>query len=74
MLLFRTFLIFDRLSLAMYKSNQDKDYLSAALTAGIGAGIVTTFAVAQGQHPIIALGITAIATLAAIICHQLDLI
>ena len=56
----------------MYKSNQDKDYLSAALTAGIGAGIVTTFAVAQGQHPIIALGITAIATLAAIICHQLD--
>jgi len=60
--------------LAMYKSNQDKDYLSAALTAGLGAGIVTTFAVAQGQHPIIALGITAIATLAAIICHQLDLI
>jgi len=58
----------------MYKSNQVKDYLSAALTAGIGAGIVTTFAVAQGQHPIIALGITAIATLATIICHQLDLI
>lgn len=58
----------------MYKSNQDKDYVNAALTAGIGAGIVTTFAVAQGQHPLIALGITAIATLLAVICHQLDLI
>jgi len=58
----------------MYKSNQDKDYFTAALTAGISAGVVTSFAVAQGQHPIIALGITAIATLAAVICHQLDLI
>ncbi len=66
--------MFDQFGLAMYKSNQDKDYLRAALTAGIGAGIVTSFAVAQGQHPILALGITAIATLSAIICHQLDLI
>ncbi len=58
----------------MYNKHTDKDLLGAALTAGLGAGIVTSFAVAQGQHPLMALGITAIAALCGVICHQLDLI
>lgn len=59
----------------MYKKkNTDKDLITAGLTAALGAGVVTSFAVSQGQHPLIALGITAIAALFAVICHQSDLI
>lgn len=58
----------------MYNKNTDKDLLGAALTAGLGAGIVTSFAVGQGQHPLMALGITAIAALCGVIFHQLDVI
>jgi di/tricarboxylate transporter len=58
----------------MYNKNTDKDYISAALTAALGAGIVTSFAVNQGQHPLIALAITGFAALCGVICHQLDLI
>lgn len=35
----------------------------------LGAGIVTSFAVGQGQHPLMGLGITAIAALFGVICH-----
>ncbi|ACB50897.1 conserved hypothetical protein [Crocosphaera subtropica ATCC 51142] len=59
---------------SMYKKNTDKDYVSAALTAGLGAGIVTSFAVAQGQNPFLALGITVLAAVCGVICHQFDLI
>jgi hypothetical protein len=58
----------------MYNKNTNKDLLGAGLTAALGAGIVTSFAVSQGQHPLIALAITAIAALFAVICHQSDLI
>ncbi|AFY77666.1 MAG: hypothetical protein IGR93_03005 [Hydrococcus sp. C42_A2020_068] len=58
----------------MYKKNTDKDFVGAALTAGLGAGVVTSFAVSQGQHPLIALAITALAALFAAICHKYDLI
>jgi hypothetical protein len=58
----------------MYNKNTDKDLIGAAITAALGAGIVTSFAVAQGQHPLVGLGITAIAALFGVICHQLDLI
>ena len=44
-----------------------KDWVSAAVTAGLGAGIVTSFAVSQGQHPAIALGITGFAIVAALV-------
>ncbi|MBD1911126.1 MULTISPECIES: hypothetical protein [unclassified Leptolyngbya] len=50
----------------MYK-NTRKDWVSAALTASLGAGIATTFAVSQGQNPLIAIGITAFATVAALV-------
>lgn len=47
--------------------NSKKDWLSAAITAALGAGAVTTFAVSQGQHPLIALGITGFAVVAALV-------
>jgi hypothetical protein len=58
----------------MYNKGTDKDLIGAGLTAAIGAGIVTSFAVSQGQHPLIALAITAIAASFAVICHKYDLI
>lgn len=58
----------------MYNKNSNKDLISAGLTAGLGAGIVTSFAVSQGQHPAIALGITVMAAMFAVICHQQDLV
>jgi L-cysteine desulfidase len=58
----------------MYKKNTDKDLVTAALTAALGAGIVTSWAVNQGQHPLVALSITAFAALCGVICHQFDLI
>ena len=58
----------------MYKKNRDKDFVSAALTAGLGAGVVTSFAVSQGQNPLLALGITVFAAVCGVICHQFDLI
>lgn len=51
----------------MYKKNSDRDLLRDAVTAAVGAGIVTTFAVSQGQHPLVALGITGFAVLTALI-------
>ncbi|MEW6497181.1 MAG: hypothetical protein AB1589_32460 [Cyanobacteriota bacterium] len=58
----------------MYNKNSDKDWVGAAVTAAIGAGIVTSFAVSQGQHPLVALAITAFSTLVALLCAQLGLI
>lgn len=50
----------------MYDKSK-KDWVSAAVTAGLGAGVVTSFAVSQGQNPAIALGITGFAIVAALI-------
>lgn len=47
--------------------NTQKDWVGAAVIAGLGAGIVTSFAVSQGQHPLVGLGITAFSALAAVI-------
>jgi hypothetical protein len=57
----------------MYRQS-DKDLITAGLISALGAGIVTSFAVNQGQHPFVALAITAIASVCGIICHQFDLI
>ncbi|WP_353674239.1 hypothetical protein [Synechocystis sp. LKSZ1] len=57
----------------MYNSNPNKDLLNAALVSGLGAGIVTSFAVGQGQHPLLGLGITIVAALCGVVCHQFDL-
>ncbi len=58
----------------MYNKNTNKDLLGAAITAALGAGIVTSFAVSQGQHPMIAIGITAMAGLVGALLHQADLV
>ncbi|MEB3160233.1 MAG: hypothetical protein VKL20_02095 [Synechocystis sp.] len=57
----------------MYRQS-DKDLISAGLISALGAGIVTSFAVNQGQHPLVALAITAIASVCGMLCHQFDLI
>lgn len=58
----------------MYNKNTDQDLLGAGLTAAVGAGIVTSFAISQGQHPLIALTITAIAAIFAVACHKAGII
>jgi hypothetical protein len=54
------------LSINMYH-NSNKDWLSAALTAALGAGVVTSFAVSQGQHPLVGLGVTGCAVAIALV-------
>lgn len=58
----------------MYNKNSDKDWLGAAVTAALGAGIVTSFAVSQGQHPLVALAITGFSVVVALVCRELGLI
>jgi len=58
----------------MYNNNTDKDLLGAGLIATVGAGVVTSFAVSQGQHPLVALTITAIAAIFAVACHKAGII
>lgn len=55
----------------MYGKNSKKDWLTAAVTAALGAGVVTSFAISQGQHPLLALGITGFATVAALVVDEL---
>ncbi len=50
----------------MYNNSQ-KDWLGSAVTAALGAGVVTTFAVAQGQNPFVVIGITLLAAGVAIL-------
>jgi len=54
---------------AMYNKNSQKDWLAAAITAALGAGVVTSFAISQGQHPLLALGITGLATIFALLLY-----
>ncbi len=54
----------------MYDKTPKKDWLTAAVTAALGAGVVTTFAISQGQHPLLAIGITGFATVAALLVEQ----
>lgn len=58
----------------MHNNNSDKDWLGAAVTAALGAGIVTSFAVGQGQNPFVALAITGFSVLVALLCSQIGLI
>jgi hypothetical protein len=58
----------------MYKNNSDKDWLGSVLIAALGAGVVTSFAVSQGQNPFVALGITAFSALIAVLFSLTGLI
>ncbi|WP_293126151.1 hypothetical protein [Microcoleus sp. bin38.metabat.b11b12b14.051] len=46
----------------MYDKRPDRDWATAAVTAALGAGVVTSFAVSRGQNPLVALEITVFAT------------
>ncbi|NWF58383.1 MAG: hypothetical protein HXY43_03470 [Fischerella sp.] len=52
----------------MYNRNSQNDLLTAAITAALGAGVVTSFAVSQGQHPLVGLAITGLAVLFTLAC------
>jgi hypothetical protein len=58
----------------MYRNKLGHSLLDVALPAALGAGIVTSFAISQGQHPAIALAVTAIATGFAVIYHRFNLV
>ncbi|MCW6037385.1 hypothetical protein K4A83_14040 [Spirulina subsalsa FACHB-351] len=54
----------------MYNKNSNQNLLESALIAMVGAGIVTSCAVSQGQHPLVALGITGVAVGFALFCQK----
>jgi small neutral amino acid transporter SnatA (MarC family) len=58
----------------MYKNKSQQSLFDVAMPAMIGAGVVTTLAISQGQHPAMALTITGISTAFAVICHRFNLI
>lgn len=53
----------------MYRERQ-KDWLGSIVTAALGAGIMTTFAVGQGQSPWMAIGITLFAAVTAVVLER----
>ncbi|MGB7085986.1 MAG: hypothetical protein WBD47_10560 [Phormidesmis sp.] len=52
-------------------NNFQKDWLGSLVVAALGAGVITSFAVCQGQNPLVGLGITAIAAIAAVTIDSL---
>ncbi|MGB3298349.1 MAG: hypothetical protein WBA76_08770 [Phormidesmis sp.] len=52
-------------------NNSSRDWVGSLIIAGLGAGVITSFAVSQGQSPLEGLGITAIAAVAAVIIDTL---
>ncbi len=58
----------------MYRNKSNHSLLDVAMPAAIGAGVVTSFAIAQGQHPAIAISITIVATIFAVVCYKFDLV
>lgn len=47
--------------------NARKDWLGSVLIAALGAGVITTFAVAQGQSPLVGLAVTIFAAVSAVL-------
>lgn len=58
----------------MYRNRSGYSLFEVAMPATLGAGVITTFALAQGQDPIIAIAITAISAIFAVVCHRFNLI
>ncbi|MEN9215584.1 MAG: hypothetical protein Q6J18_01495 [Gloeomargarita sp. DG02_3_bins_56] len=54
----------------MYRPSQ-RDWPAALVTAGLGAGVATSWAVVQGQNPLVALGITLFAAVMAVVLDEL---
>jgi uncharacterized membrane protein YgaE (UPF0421/DUF939 family) len=53
---------------------QNKDLLSGAIAAAVGAGVAASFAVALGQSPWTALGITGFSAAVALLCDRVGLL
>ncbi|MEM6451933.1 MAG: hypothetical protein AAF703_16655 [Cyanobacteria bacterium P01_D01_bin.105] len=53
------------------QDNSQKDWIGSLVVAGLGAGVITSFAVAQGQDPFVGLGITALASVMAVVMESL---
>lgn len=51
----------------MFDKNTNKDWVSATIMATVGAGAAAMFAIGQGQHPLMAFGITVFAVLTALL-------
>jgi len=51
--------------------NFRKDWTASFVIAALGAGVITSFAVNQGQNPLTGLGITAISALFAVTIDSL---
>ena len=58
----------------MYDKNSNKDFLGGIIAAALGAGIVTTIGVWHGQNPLMALQITGLAVIVALVCDRLGLV
>jgi hypothetical protein len=56
--------------IARFPVNSRPSTLTQLAVACLGAGVITTFAVAQGQNPITALGITLFSAVAAVALGQ----
>ncbi len=50
--------------------NRSSDLVAQLAVACLGAGVITTVAVAQGQNPMTALGITVFSAVAAVMLGQ----
>jgi len=50
--------------------NQRPALSTQLIVAGLGAGVITSYAVAQGQNPLTALSITLFSALAAVMVGQ----
>lgn len=55
----------------MYGNRSRKNLLESVVTAGLGAGIVTSFAISQGQHPLLAFSITGFAIVISLMVDRL---
>ena len=58
----------------MYRNRSGHSLFDVAMPAVLGSGVVTTFALSQGQDPAIAIAITVVSTIFAVICHRFDLL
>ncbi|MEL7037640.1 MAG: hypothetical protein AAFO04_18745 [Cyanobacteria bacterium J06592_8] len=58
----------------MYKKDSKGDPLVAGVTAALGAGVATSFAVSQGQSPYLAIAITIFAAVVAVLIDRSGLV
>ncbi|MDB9525276.1 hypothetical protein PN498_04695 [Oscillatoria sp. CS-180] len=54
----------------MYQK-QEKDWVGSLVVAGLGAGVITSFAIGQGQSPWLAIAITLFSAAMAVIIDRL---